>query len=171
MKIRVVSFKNTSSYFIKIISLVIITVLFGHFFYSTKNVKASIKIDSSKISNTLNKIMNTEITLFQDVENSKNSNQQKEKYNLNVSFFQKETISQEIELARLANAKNNSNNLNKNQKGNSENKNSGNIENNNQVEPVNNQENFQTDNINQQENISEPTVRSTNRNSFSKCSR
>lgn len=172
MKIRVVSLKNTSGYFIKIIILVVITVLFGHFFYATKNVKASIKLDSSKISNTMNKIMNTEIILFQDIENSKNSNQQNQKNHLSFSFFQKETINQELELARLTSSQKENNTKNLMQQSQS------NILNEEIIsdkENINNSESITENNQpaenNSQENITEPTVRSTNRSTFFKSAR
>lgn len=163
MKIRVINLKNISSYFSKILILIVIVVVFGKFFYNNRNVNASLKVNSSNFLN----IMNTEISLFN------NSNDENEN-NLSLPVYSKITVDSEIGLVKMvanqnhddlsiniANS-NKSNNVNDENNVNDKNKNSNNSE--NLLESNNG-------NLESVETLVEPEVRSKYRNIGIKCAR
>ena len=148
MKIRVISFKNSSSYFGKILILVGISVIMGNFFYNNKNIGVSKKINSWKFSNIINK----EITLFGNT--SKDIKNTSSKSIIDKSVYTSQMIAGELQLIKIANL-NGGNSLKLGTEDENENFDESIIEENNQT---NENSNNETNQINS-ENITEPAVR------------
>ena len=93
MKIRVINLKNTSSFFIKVVTIAIIVAFLGKLAYTNKTTENTIKFGSLKFSPLLNK----EITLFDII-------QEKSVSTANKNIFQnsKYIINSEFDLLKIA---------------------------------------------------------------------
>ncbi len=90
MKIKIINLKNLSGYFSKILILVVVVSIFGKFFYNTRNVTSSFKLDSASFL----KIINREISLLNNrsVNTDKSAN----------SLYSKKIIDDEIGIVKMA---------------------------------------------------------------------